>query len=336
MKNKKIKVSCLWVYEGHVASTLIFNLIQKLSNKEIIFTDAKSADILFIGPCDIISIPRRIINSLTRRLNFKQELKKKIEYLRQSTILRKNQPIKIFLNHENFRHDEVESDFTISFDLGVNNPNHIRIPVWKENIDWSNHGIKRNEKPIIGGKEYLYLNILRFGYFYNVDDLLRPQGDNFLKKKNICMFSTYMPEPRKTIYEEFSKSFKVDGYGPYFDKDLKTHNEGNFTKSEIMKNYAFNLCPHNNNYPGQYEEKVPEAFLSKCLPITWADQNIDTDFNIKSFINLNDHIKDNFKEIIYLLQQKEFLKSFTEEPLILKKPNLEKEIEFAKKIIDYL
>ena len=96
MKNKKIKVSCLWVYEGHVASTLIFNLIQKLSNKEIIFTDAKSADILFIGPCDIISIPRRIINSLTRRLNFKQELKKKIEYLRKLKILRKINQLKYF------------------------------------------------------------------------------------------------------------------------------------------------------------------------------------------------------------------------------------------------
>lgn len=336
MTNKKIKVSCLWTGEGLVASTLIFNLIRKLSNREIIFTNPRSADILFIGPYDLLSFPNKIINSLTRRLKINKEIKKKIEYLRQSTILRKNQPIKIFLNHENFRHDEVESDFTISFDLAVNNPNHIRIPVWKENIDWSNHGIKRKANFIIGDKKYCYLNILRFGYFYNMDDLLKPQGDTFLKKNNICMFSTYMSEPRKTIYEEFSKNFKVDGYGPYFDKDLKNHNESNFTKSEIMRNYAFNLCPHNNNHPGQYEEKVPEAFLSKCLPITWADQNIDNDFNIKSFINLNDHMKDNFKEIIYLLKQKDFLQSFTEEPLILKKPNLEKEIEFAKKIIDCL
>ena len=182
MTNKKIKVSCLWTGEGHVASTLVFNLIQKLSNKEIVFTNPRSADILFIGPYDLLSFQNKIINSLTRRLKINKQIKKKIEYFRQSTILRKNQPIKIFLNHENFRHDEVESDFTISFDLAVNNPNHIRIPIWKENIDWSNHGIKRKVKFIIDGKKYCYLNILRFGYFYNMNDLLKPQGDSFLKK----------------------------------------------------------------------------------------------------------------------------------------------------------
>ena len=153
MTNKKIKESCLWTGEGLVASTLIFNLIRKLSNREIIFTNPRSADILYIGPYDLLSFPNKIINSLTTRLNIKQEWKKKIEYLRQSTVLRKNQPIKIFLNHENFRHNEVESDFTISFDLAVNNPNHIRIPVWKENIDWSNEGIKRKANFIIGNKE---------------------------------------------------------------------------------------------------------------------------------------------------------------------------------------
>jgi hypothetical protein len=72
------------------------------------------------------------------------------------------------------------------------------------------------------------------------------------------------------------------------------------------------------------------------LPITWADENISYDFNIKSFVNLNNYIKNNFKDIIYLLKQNEFLNTFTDQPLLLSRPTLHNEIVFAKKIIDSL
>ena len=50
-----------------------------------------------------------------------------------------------------------------------------------------------------------------------------------------------------------------------------------------MKDFAFNLCPHQLLYPGFYDEKVP-TFFSNCLPITWADKNIDIDFNPRLLI----------------------------------------------------
>jgi hypothetical protein len=334
---KFLKVSHIWSSgEGHIASTLIYHLIKNISNKELIFVKPKDADILFVGPYDINSFPKKIINYFCKRFKINQKIQNTIENFRQSFFLRRYQPLKIFLNHENFRYHEVKADFAISFDLGGTDPNHIRIPVWKDKIDWSKYGVFRDIKFMINNKSLYYSNLLRFGSFYNLNDLINPQGDNFLNKKDVCIFTSHMKEPRGTIYKEFLKEFKVNGYGPYFDSNLTNHNHSNFTKKEIMKKYSFNLCPHNNNYPGQYEEKVPEAFLSKCLPITWSDQNIDFDFNIKAFVNLNDHIKDNFKEILYLLKQREFLKKFTTEPLLLKEPNLDAEINFSKKIIDCL
>lgn len=325
---KIIKISHIWTPGiGTIKSSLIFNLIKNLSNKKIIFVSPKDADILIIGPYNIETLSNRIFKNFSRRIH-SRIIKNFIENFQQSLLLRRSQPLKIFLCHENFRYNAVEADFSISFDLGVNNENHLRIPVWKENIDWSKFGIVRNHLD--------YANISRFGSYYNLADLIQPQGDNFLNKKDICIFTSHMNEPRKTIYEEFSKNFVIGGFGPYFDKKIKNHNSSHFTKKEIMKDYAFNLCPHNCIYPGIYEEKVPEAFLSKCLPITWADQNIKHDFNPDSFINLNDHITDNFKEIIYLLKQREFLKKFTNKPLLLSAPNLDKEIKFTKKIIDCL
>ena len=109
-----------------------------------------------------------------------------------------------------------------------------------------------------------------------------------------------------------------------------------FNKKNILKNYAFNLCPENSLYPGYYTEKVPEAFLSKSLPITWADSNIKLDFNNKSLINLLDYSKNNFSEIIELLNDDIFLQRFTKEPLLLTEPNLVDEYKFVKKLLDSL
>ena len=116
---------------------------------------------------------------------------------------------------------------------------------------------------------------------------MRPQGNTFLNKdRKMCLITSHLNEPRKSMYEIFSKKFTVDGYGPYFDGQISNHNLSNFTKKNILEKYAFNLCPENNLYPGYYSEKIPDAFMAKCLPISWADSNINYDFNENSFINL--------------------------------------------------
>ena len=79
----------------------------------------------------------------------------------------------------------------------------------------------------------------------------------------------------------------------------------------------FNLCPHTFSTPGLYSSDVSDAFLSG-LPVTWADKNINCDFNKNAFINLIDYQYENFSEIINYLKDDNFLKKFVKEPLILK------------------
>lgn len=324
---KIIRVSALWTAGIEtISNTVIFNLIKQLSNAKILFVAPKDADLLFLGPYNLESIKNRIIRRLSRDINIKK-ISEYFEYFQRKTVFRKYQPITIFYAHENIRHDAIKSNFSINSDLGVNSDLHLRFPVWKENINWSEFGIIREDKTDINH---------RYGSYYDIEDMMRPQGKNFLSKKNFCIITSHMNQPRGLIYHAFKNEFIVDGYGPFFDKKIKNHNVSNFYKKDILKNYAFNLCPHNFIYPGLYEEKVPEAFLSKCLPVTWADENISYDFNVKSFVNLNNYIKNNFKDIIYLLKQNEFLNTFVDQPLLLSKPTLHKEIAFAKKIIDSL
>ena len=77
---------------------------------------------------------------------------------------------------------------------------------------------------------------------------------------------------------------------------------------DVLKNYSFNLCPHNSLYPGYHDEKIVNAFISKSLAVTWADKNINFDFNDKAFINLIDYSSSNYEEICLLIKDENFLR----------------------------
>jgi hypothetical protein len=202
----------------------------------------------------------------------------------------------------------------------------LRFPFWKDCLDWSIlENIYRDKNT---------LNARRFGSYWNVEKLLNPLGEDFLKKRReFCIITSNLIEPKKSLYLKFSQHFKVDGYGPYFNKNISNHNNSDFKTYDILKKYAFNLCPHNSLYPGYYDEKLVNAFISKSLPFTWADKNINFDFNDRAFINLIDYAPSNYEEICSLIKDDYFLKKFSTEPLLLKKPDLDKEKKFISQIL---
>lgn len=317
---KKIKISTLWIPD--IKNSLIFKLIEYVSKREIEIVSIENSDIVIFGPYDTQSLKRRLINFAERKISSIYNIFPNIDlYL----LNRKIKPIRIFYSHENFSFPKVKYDFSITSHFAINNDKHLRFPLWKDLINWGHLGITREKNKFIR----------RFGDFYNIKDMTYPQGDAFLnKERKICLITSHLDEPRKSMYSSISKNFIIDGYGSYFDKQIKNHNDSKLNKKEILKKYAFNLCPENSLFPGYYTEKVPEAFLSKTLPISWMDNNVSFDFNEKSFINLLNYSKDNYLEIIYLLKDDNFLKKFTNEPLLLREPNLENEILFVKKIIN--
>jgi hypothetical protein len=316
--SKPIKIS--FVNSTDIKSTVIFHLIKKISKKKIEISDIKECDILFIGPYNYYSVKNKIYNFFIKKFLFFNTN----DYIKFN---RKTNPIKIFYSTENFRHDVIDADYYITSDLGINDKNHLRMAPWKNYVDWSHEGVFREKS----------LNAIRLGFFYKIEDLMKPQGNDFLKKKRkVCFFTSHLNEPRRSIYLTFSKNFIVKGFGPYFNKNIKNHNKSNFLKIDIMKNYAYNLCPENSLFPGYYTEKIPDAFLGRCLPISWSDQNINYDFNPKSFVNLLDYTQSNYKEIIELLKDDSFLKKYSKQPLLLKRINLDSEIKFVEKILNNL
>jgi hypothetical protein len=315
---KKIKIATLWI--GNFRESLIFKLIENVTNKKIEIVSIENSDILVFGPYDPHYVKRKFFNLVKKKFHFVNNVFPNLDlYL----LNRKIKPLRIFYSHEAYTLPDIYYDYSITTHLGLSNETRLRFPLWKNLIDWSHLGIKRE----------LNQFIKRFDNFYNIKELMSPQGDFFMRKnREICLFSSHLNEPRKSMYFSLLKNFRVDGYGSYFDKKIKDHNSSLFSKKEILKKYAFNLCPENILCPGFYTEKVPEAFLAKSLPITWSDSNISFDFNEKSFINLLNYSKNNYLEINSLLKDDNFLKKFTTEPLLLKEPNLTEEIKFLKKI----
>jgi hypothetical protein len=323
-----IKIASLWNAKIDLKNLVIINLIKNLSKRNIEFVKIKDCDILFFGPFEnqsfLQSIQRRVLNKFLRTNN---KIKNLFPNLDIYLLNRKIKPLRIFFSGENYEFPNVKFDFSISSHLGINRKNHLRYPVWKEYIDWSEEGIIRE----------LDIFAARFDKYYDKNKMLVPQGNSFLKKpREICIISSHLREPRESLISIFSKNFKVDGYGPIFNQKIKDHHSNPIKKIDILSKYAFNLCPENSLYPGYYTEKVTESFLGKSLPITWADSNIDCDFNKNSFINLLEFSKNNYEEICDKLKDDNYLKKFTHEPLLLKKPDLELEIKFVKKILSAL
>jgi len=317
---KKLKISTLWV--GDFRETLIFKLIEKTSKIPVEIVTPNKSDIIIFGPYDTLTLKRRFLNFARSKIQFMDNIFPNIDlYL----LNRRIKPVRIFYSHENYTFPDIKYDFSITSHFGLDDETHLRFPLWKELINWNHLGLERK----------LGLFTQRFDNFYNIKELMSPQGDLFLKKeRKICLLSSHLNEPRKSMLMNLSKNFAVDGYGPCFDKNIKNHNSNPLSKIEILRKYAFNLCPENSLYPGYYTEKVPEAFLGKCLPLAWADNNINQDFNEKSFVNLLNYSKDNYLEISNLLKDESFLNKYTTEPLLLNEPNLNKEINFIKKITD--
>ena len=235
---------------------------------------------------------------------------------------RENQALTLFHTQENERHDYLPTDYSISFDLGVQSKHHFRFPYWMEMLDWSHEGISGNSNP-------------RYGELLQISTLLSPLGDRYLNRNHSCaILSSHLREPRGSLFSALEKIIPTQGFGAFFNKDIKDHHSSGFFKKDILKEFSYNLCPENGLYPGYYTEKIPEAFNSGCLPITWADENISADFNPKAFLNMQPLFKNNFQDLSAIFSDKEKIESFQSQPLLLEKPTIEPLKEFLKEILE--
>jgi hypothetical protein len=229
--------------------------------------------------------------------------------------------LSLFITGENVRHDFQNCDRSISFDLGIANPHHFRMPYWMEMIDWSEEGVTGNHNP-------------RFGQLLNLNRLCSPLGENFLSRpQKAAIFASHLREPRRTLLEAVKSQIEVVEFGKSFSTQIKNHSESGLIKFDELQNFAFNLCPENGMHPGYYTEKIPEAFMAGCLPITWVDENVKTDFNPLAFINLAPMSANYFSELAEILHSNNILASYAEQPLLVERPSIEPLKKFIQEIL---
>lgn len=234
---------------------------------------------------------------------------------------RSTPPLSLFHTAENVRHDSVKADHAISFDLSVHSNKHFRFPYWMEMVDWSHEGLAGNLNP-------------RFGQLLNISKMMQPLGNGFLMRpRNAAIFSSHLREPRGTLVRAVENIISLNGFGPHFDKNITDHHQSGINKVDILQNFAFNLCPENGLYPGYYTEKIPEAFMAGCLPITWADTNVCADFNPNALINLEPMTWQDFAPLQGILNSPAELESYAEQPLLLNRPSIEPLRDFLREIV---
>ena len=307
---KRLKIACLGVSKDFQDS-LIPALIKSLGF-ELMWVSDQNCDLKIVGPFYVEKKAERFIPKPFRPF-FKN--------ISSHGAQKSRGPLRLFLTGENVRHDFQNCDYSISFDLGVLNPKHFRMPYWMEMIDWSAEGV-------VGNKN------LRYGRLLNIDRLMQPLGDDFLhREQKAAIFASHLKEPRGTLLNIVKEQIEVVKFGRTFNPAIKNHLESGLIKYDELQHVAFNLCPENGMYPGYYTEKIPEAFMAGCLPITWTDENVRVDFNPKAFINLAPMAADSFLELKGLLCSKEMLSKYTKEPLLLNRPSIEPLKKFIKKII---
>lgn len=224
---------------------------------------------------------------------------------------RSSRPLTLFQTGENIRPDHIKADYSISFDLGISDPKHFRAPYWIEMVDWSSEGVTGNQNP-------------RYGRLLDLDRLMQPLGDHFLKRPQIAaIFASHLREPRGTLLKAVKAQIEVKEFGMTFNPNIKNHLESGIIKYDELQNFAFNLCPENGMFPGYYTEKIPEAFMAGCLPITWADDNVRVDFNPNAFINLAPMSANRFADLGKILHSKAILSRYSGEALLTKRPTLD-------------
>ena len=309
-----IKIATLGVAKDFRAS-LVPAVIQSLGYTPV-WSTPTNCELLIYGPFFEEKKPRNWVPKPLRTLFGSSN-----ENFKNLKIARLNKPLTLLITGENVRHDFQNCDYAISFDLGIANPHHIRMPYWMEMIDWREEGVTGNQNP-------------RFGRLLDLNRLCSPLGEAFLQRpQKAAIFASHLREPRGTLLKAVKRYIEVVEFGRSFNSQIKNHSESGLIKFDELQHFAFNLCPENGMHPGYYTEKIPEAFMAGCLPITWVDENVEVDFNPLAFINLAPMSANHFAALKNILHSKDILLSYAEQPLLLKRPSLQGLKNYLKDVI---
>lgn len=161
---------------------------------------------------------------------------------------------KVFLGWENVRANWNIADYVLDSDMDVNNPRHKRYPIWAA---------------------------------LNLTKILEPKKrENFLHKKKFCcmVVSNGVAKERIDFFKKLSKYKQVDSGGKFMNNVGGPVSD----KIDFIKDYKFIISFENSASPGYTTEKLVDPMYVDSIPIYWGNPEVGKDFNLKSFINIED------------------------------------------------
>lgn len=266
---KTLRVAIEGCYPSFFDTDLVIRILHGLARVERV-SRTSTHDLLIRGPFSDGNTKRRVLN---RALRVSQRLR----YFSY-------QPVSLHVSAENPGNPDYKNfassfcDFGLGHEFRPDDPRYLRMPHWWNYIDFSIHGI-------CGPSHWI-----RLGAPIQEDELMRPIQWNCSGHDAAAFIVSQMNHERTFLYDRCAGVISIDGYGKAFDPGVKNHSKSGFTKRRLLADYKYSLCPENALYPGYYTEKIPEAFVSGAIPITYADAHVSVDFDNRAFVNLADFL----------------------------------------------
>jgi hypothetical protein len=198
---------------------------------------------------------------------------------------------KIHFITENNRPDFKTYDFILGFDR-ITNPRFLRYPLWLYYLQYFEH-----------------LNLININTINQLD--CESNYENWLNKPLDCciLVSNEKAKERIQYYYNISKNIHVASAGMWNNNVGRTIPKGAANKLNFIKDYKFVISFENSSHEGYITEKILEPFLMNSIPIYWGANDINKDFNEKSFIKVElENIDNSIQRIQDLLKYPEMAK----------------------------
>jgi len=211
---------------------------------------------------------------------------------------------RIWYSGENFRTPYGSADGYIGFDKSDPAQNVVYFPHWMYRLYSQKNSLTESQE-------------VHFRSLTNHRDPIE-------RERNCCIFSSSLDPRRKFIVDIMKHFLDVQMYGKAF---------GNFveSKSEVAKDFGFQICPENSLYPGYVTEKLIESWESGNIPI-WEGIDSQEYFNKDAFIDLTSLTTMEIMEIMEMLLKKN-LSEIRSKPILQKSPDIAPVVNLIKSVL---
>lgn len=219
----------------------------------------------------------------------------------------------IWYTGENMRPPQGTWDGYLSFDINLPNDRSAYLPLW---FLTSTNLLKSTTKTYWGAE------------VPTMNELMDGRKFVHRKKRFVATFIGRAYPIRMHAIEVLNQIGRIDIFGAASRNQIKT-------PYKLSNKYKFVMCFENDIYPGYVTEKPFEAYLTGAIPLYYGFDSLGY-LNSKSIVNLLDfkNMNEWANYIDELNNSNKMFKEVYEQPILLKKPSLNKTLNLIRNILE--